>query len=178
MKFIKKISFVVLALVFTQCATTTPVRTPNYPVSTPNARVDSQVGTTPTGPNTLENSCPLEKIQWLYASKQFDPSRQKEIAKQIAAAAQADATTLAQMAANNNNTPLYISSSLKTTIDKLSVTRTPVSEEFYKEYVNSRLAMCAIVDAIRNGSVKKEESSKIAEKTFKDVQESFGKMKD
>jgi len=126
----------------------------------------------------METSCPLEKIQWLYASKQFDPTRQKEIAKQISISAQTDATTLDRMASNNNNTPLNISSSLKATVDKLAINRTPVSEEFYKQYVNSRLAMCAIVDAIRNGSVKKEESSKIAGKSFKDVEESFGKLKD
>lgn len=179
MKILKKLTYFVSLILFTQCATTTPIRTQSYPAgTTPNARVDTLPSTTGSDPNTLENGCPMEKIQWMYASKQFDLTKQKEVARQIAAAAQTDANTLDRMASNNNNTPLYISSSLKTTIDKLSLTRTAVSEEFYKEYINSRLAMCAIVDAIRNGSVKKEESSKIAGKTFKDVEVTFGKLKD
>ncbi len=164
--------FLMLASIFlfAQCATTSPNQSPTF--GSPTARVDTQ----PTATSqelTLDKSCPLDKMQWLYASKEVNLPKQQQLAQLIADAALADATTLEQMASQNTNNPLAVSSSLKALIDKVAITKTPVTDAFYKEYVNSRMAMCAVIEALRNGSIKKDQSSKAAGTAFKDVAKKF-----
>jgi hypothetical protein len=174
MLLLRNILSLLCVFLLTQCASTTPSR-PSSPGGS-NARVDT---TTPAvvDNSTLEKGCPFEKVQWLYASKDFDSTRQNALAKGIIESAQTDAATLDRLLANKNNNPLVISSALKAYVEKMAATRTPVSDEFYKQYVNSRMTMCAVIDALRDGSVKADESSKVASNTFKDVIKSFEKLK-
>lgn len=173
MTLIKKAVYLLSMLLLMQCASTSPS------VSTgggPTARVGTDSNTSQNN-KTLADGCPLDKMQWLYSSTQYDESKQKELAKKITQAAQADATALDEMVANNNNNPLGITSELKTYVDQMSQSRTPVSDEFYKQYANSRMTMCAVYDALRSGSIKKDESSKVAGNAFRDIARSFEKLK-
>lgn len=173
---LKKILFLWCLALLTQCATTSPPQT--SPPGGRNARVDTTTPSEPESDNsTLEKGCPFDKVQWLYASKEFDTARQKELALGIIESAQNDAAALDRMMANKNNNPLLISSRLKAYVEKMAKSKTPVSDEFYKQYVNSRMTMCAVIDALRNGSVKPEESTKVAGNTFRDIARAFEKLK-
>ncbi|TDB61828.1 hypothetical protein [Arundinibacter roseus] len=173
MRIFKKVSILASVFLFTQCATTSPSQSPT--LGRPTARVDTQPAAS-SQELTLDKSCPLDKVQWLYASKEVNLAKQQQLAQLIAEAALVDATTLDQMVSNNSNNPLAISSSLKALIDKMAETKTPVSDAFYKEYVNSRMTMCAVIEALRNGSIKKDQSSKVAGTAFKDVVKTFEKF--
>lgn len=168
----KKIAFLLTTFILTQCATTSP------PASSPTGGVNSRVGTEAPTPSAspLSAGCPLDKMQWLASSKNFDSLQQKEMAKKIALAAHEDAAILDKMVASNSNSPLEITSSLKSVVDAMAQTKTPVSEGFYKQYTNSRMTMCAVFDALRNGSIKLEDRSKVAGNTFRDVAQSFEKL--
>lgn len=176
MKYHLKKIFLLSALVLflTQCTTTSPSQTTN--TGGGNARVDSG-STTDADNSTLHQGCPLDKLQWLYVNDKFDLARQNQLADTLAQAARTDAATLDRMVANRNNNPMTASSALKTLVEKLAVTRVPVSEEFYKQYASSRMAMCAVMDALRSGSIKQDESSKVAGNTFREVAKSFESLK-
>lgn len=164
------------ALAFlTQCASTS-----NPPRSTApgggNARVNEEARVA-TDNSTLAKGCPLDKLQWLHVSEKFDLARQNQLADTLAQAARTDAATLDRMAANRNNNPMAASSSLKMLVEKMAEDRVPVSGEFYRQYANSRMAMCAVMEALRSGSIKKDESSKVAGNTFREVAKSFESLK-
>lgn len=175
MNYFRKIPALLALFFLTQCATTS-----NPPQTTSsggaNTRVNEEVTAT-TDNSTLDKGCPLEKLQWLYASDKFDMYRQNRLADTLAQAARTDAATLDRMVANRNNNPMAASSALKTLVEKMSATRVPVSEEFYKQYSRSRTAMCAVLDALRSGSIKQDESSKVAGNTFREVAKSFEGLK-
>ena len=173
MNTIKKLFFMGCLGLLTQCATTSPSQ--NFPAGGGNARVDVE-SSVDTDNNLLAKGCPLDPLQWLYTSQQFDRGIQDTIAAKIAQASQTDAATLDRLVANKNSNPMAISSALKTYIDKASKTRTPVSEAFYQQYANSRMTMCAVMDALRSGSIKQDESSKVAGNTFREVAKSFEKF--
>jgi len=170
----KFLSLVALALL-TQCATTS-----NPPQSTipggGNARVNEEA-TVAIDNSTLDKGCPLDKLQWLYISEKFDAALQNQLADTLAQAARTDAATLDRMVANRNNNPMAASSSLKMLVEKMAGDRVPVSEGFYKQYANSRMTMCAVMEALRSGSIKKDESSKVAGNTFREVAKSFESLK-
>ncbi|WP_373513536.1 hypothetical protein [Persicitalea sp.] len=158
----------------TQCASTSPPQTTT--AGGGNARVREEVAGSKDN-STLENGCPLDKMQWLYASDKFDSVQQNSLADTLSKAAKADAATLDRMMANRNNNPLEASSSLKILVEKFAQSRVPVSEEFYKQYASSRMAMCAVMDALRSGSIKQDESTKVAGNTFREVAKSFEKLR-
>lgn len=157
----------------TQCATTSPSQ--NFPSGGGNARVDVE-SSAEADNSLLAKGCPLNPLQWLYTSKQFDQAVQNDIAANIAQAAQTDAATLDRLVANKNSNPMAISSALKAYIDKAAQAKIPVSEAFYQQYANSRMTMCAVMDALRSGSIKQDESSKVAGNTFREVVKSFEKF--
>ena len=173
MNTIKRLFFMGCLGFLTQCATTSPSQ--NTPARGGNARVDVE-SPVDTDNSLLVKGCPMDPLQWLYASQQFNQGVQDSIATKIAQAAQTDAATLDRLVANKNNNPMAISSALKVYIDKASQKRTPVSEAFYQQYANSRMTMCAVIDALRSGSIKQEESSKVAGNTFREVAKSFEKF--
>lgn len=173
-----KISKVIMAaasiLLLAQCATTSPSQT-TLPGGT-NVRVDAN--TQPEGDNnTLDKGCPLDKLQWLQVTDNYVLDKQNELADKLATAAQTDAATLDRMAANKNNNPMVISSALKAVVEQMSQSRMPVSEAFFKQYSSSRTAMCAVMDALRNGSIRSDQSSKVAGNTFREVGKSFESLK-
>ena len=174
MKYLKKAIFLTILALLTQCATTLPSQTAKPGGN--NARVNEE-STATTDKSTLDKGCPLDKLQWLYVSDKFDATRQNQLADTLAQAAKADAATLDRMVANRNNNPMTISSTLKTLVEQMAVSRVPVSEEFYKQYSSSRMAMCAVMDALRSGSIKQDESSKVAGNTFREVANSFEGLK-
>ena len=176
MKYLRKSLFLFGLALLTQCATTSPPQTDNSGGSNARVSVDDKP-TASADISTLAKGCPLDKLQWLYASEKFDAARQNQLADTLAKAAQFDAATLDRMAANRNNNPMVASSSLKVLVEKMAQTRVPVSEEFYKQYASSRMAMCAVMDALRSGSIKQDESSKVAGNTFREVAKSFEKLK-
>ncbi len=173
-----KIKKIILAfvglLIFTQCATTSPPQTTSPGGA--NARVDVNAQASADG-NTLDKGCPLDKLQWLQVTEQFDSEKQNELATRLAEAAQTDAATLDRMAANRNNNPMVVSSSLKSYVEKMALNKVPVSEAFFKQYSSSRMAMCAVMDALRSGSIKADQSSKVAGNTFREVAKSFESLK-
>ncbi|GAB2789102.1 hypothetical protein GCM10027275_37560 [Rhabdobacter roseus] len=161
-------------LLLTQCVATQPSTTGTS--QRPTARIGTEAE---TGPATakLNGGCPLDKLQWLEAAKQYDQEKQRSLASQLAQAAQADAATLDRMASSGNNNTLAMDSELKGLVEKLAANgKVPVSDGFYKEYLSSRMAMCAVMDALRNGSIKKDETSKVASTTFKNIAKSFQGM--
>ena len=174
MNYLRTIFSSLLLALLAQCATTSPNQTAKPGGS--NARVNEE-STTTTDNSTLDKGCPLDKLQWLYVSEKFDLAQQNQLADTLARAAKADAATLDRMAANRNNNPLAASSTLKTLVEKMAASRVPVSEEFYKQYSSSRMAMCAVMDALRSGSIKQDESSKVAGNTFREVAKSFDSLK-
>jgi hypothetical protein len=163
------------AVVFlTGCAsssTTTSSRT----VSTPTARTAPE-GTTTGTANSLANGCPLEKITWLVVSQNYSNADLSSLAQKFAEAAQSDVQKLTVMVNSGNNSPLQLSSSLRTTVESAAAKKINVSDEFYKQYANNRLAMCGVIDALQKGSIKKGESAKAAESAFKSVANSFGSL--
>ncbi len=174
MNYLRK-AFILSSLAFlTQCATTQPSQTTRTGGS--NARVNEE-STATTDNNTLDKGCPLDKLQWLYVNEKFDRAQQNKLADTLAQAARIDAATLDRMAANRNNNPMAISSALKTLVEKMSTNRVAVNEEFYKQYSSSRMAMCAVFEALRSGSIKQDESSKVAGNTFREVAKSFESLK-
>jgi hypothetical protein len=176
MTLLKKAVFLLSMFVLTQCATTSPSGAPSGGAT---ARVGVESDTPQAQGNaSLADGCPLDKMQWLYTSKQFNAAKQKELAAKIVQAAKSDAAVLDKMVADKNNNPLAISSSLKNYVEDMAQSRTPVSDEFYKEYANCRMTMCAVYDALRNGSIKKEESSKVAGNAFRDIARTFEKLKE
>ncbi len=174
MKIPKMIVAFTSLLLLTQCAPTSPSQT-TLPGGT-NARVDANAQPD-TDDNTLDKGCPLDKLQWLYVSEKANVENQNELAGQLAQAAQTDAVTLDRMAANKNNNPMVISSALKAYVEKMSQSRIPVSEAFLKQYSSSRMAMCAVMDALRSGSIKPDQSSRVAGNTFREVAKSFESLK-
>ncbi|MPR32970.1 hypothetical protein [Salmonirosea aquatica] len=170
---IKKLIFIGCMGILSQCATTSPSQSPS--MGGGNARVDVE-GSADTDNSLLSKGCPLDKLQWLYASQQFDKAKQNQLAEKITQSAQADAATMDRLVANKNTNPMAVSSALKTYIEQASKSRTPVSDEFYQQYVNSRMTMCAVIDALRSGSIKQEDSPKVAGNTFRDVAKSFEKF--
>ncbi len=174
MQTIKRLIFLGCLGLLTQCATTSPSQ--NIPAGGGNARVDVE-SSVDTDNSLLSKGCPLNPLQWLYASPQFDQAVQDTMATKIAQAAQTDAATLDRQMANKNSNPLAITSALKVYVDKASQKRIPVSEAFYQQYSNSRMTMCAVMDALRSGSIKQDESSKVAGNTFREVAKSFEKFK-
>lgn len=175
MKYLRKAFFLAVLALLTQCATTLPSQTAKPGGG--NVRVNEESVVVTTDNSTLDKGCPLDKLQWLYVSGKFDVTQQNQLADTLARAAKADAATLDRMAANRNNNPMTASSTLKTLVEKMAVTRVPVSEEFYKQYSSSRMAMCAVMDALRSGSIKQDESSKVAGNTFREVAKSFDSLK-
>ena len=175
MKCLPKVFSVVVLALLTQCATTSgPPKT-----ATPgggNARVNEETASA-TSNSTLDDGCPLDKLQWLYVSEKFDLAQQNQLADTLAQAARTDAATLDRMAANRNNNPMAASSALKVLVEKMAVSRVPVSDAFYKQYSSSRMAMCAVMNALRSGSIKQDESSKVAGNTFREVAKSFESLK-
>lgn len=171
---LKRLLFPLCMALLTQCATTSPSQSPSSGGS--NARVEAGASAD-TDNGTLAKGCPLDKLQWLYASQQFDPDVQEELAAKIAQAAQTDAATLDRLVANRNTNPMDISSALKAYIEKVAQTRTPVSEAFYQQYASSRMAMCAVMDALQSGTIRQDERSKVAGNTFREVAKSFEKFK-
>jgi len=170
---IKKLIFLGCIGIFSQCATTSPSQ--NTSSGGSNARVDVEASVDNDN-STLAKGCPLDKLQWLYASQQFDQAKQNQLAAKITQAAQSDAATLDRLLANKNNNPMGVSSALKMYIEQAANTRTPVSEAFYQQYVNSRMTMCAVIDALRSGSIKQEDGTKVAGNTFREVAKSFEKF--
>jgi hypothetical protein len=161
---------ILISLLLVQCtsAPSTSTRT----ISTPTTRVS----TPSTAPTKLSDGCPLDKINWLVVGTQYSNQDLALLSQKIADAAQSDVQKLNQMIANGGNSPLEISSSLGSMIDNASSTKIQVSDDFYKQYVSSRMAMCGIVEALKRGSIKKDESAKAAESTFKNVANSFGTL--
>ncbi|GHB72534.1 hypothetical protein [Persicitalea jodogahamensis] len=174
MNYFRKALALLLLLFLSQCATTLPSQTTKPGGG--NARVNEE-STAKTDNSTLDKGCPLDKMQWLYVNDKFDAVRQSQLADTLAQAARTDAATLDRMAANRNNNPMEISSALKTLVEKMAESRVPVNEEFYKQYSSSRMAMCAVIDALRSGSIKQDESSKVAGNTFREVAKSFESLK-
>ncbi len=174
MKTIRKLIILGCLVVLTQCSTTSPSQSPSSGGS--NARVDVEKPTE-SDDITLAKGCPLDKLQWLYASEKFDKAKQNQIAEKINQAAQTDAATMDRLVANKNTNPMAISSALKAYIEQAAQIRTPVSDAFYQQYANSRMTMCAVMDALRSGSIKQDESSKVAGNTFREVAKSFEKFK-
>jgi hypothetical protein len=170
---LKKLFFISCLGFLTQCATTSPSQSTSSGGS--NARVDVEKSTDQDD-STLAKGCPLDKLQWLYASESFDSARQNQLVEKIIQSAQTDAATLDRLVANKNTNPLAVSSALKAYIEKAALTRTPVSDAFYKQYTNSRMTMCAVMEALRSGSIKRDESSKVAGNTFREVAKSFEKF--
>jgi len=175
MKYLPKFFSLVTLALLTQCATTS-----NPPQTTipggGNARVNEEA-TVAVDNSTLDKGCPLDKLQWLYISEKFDLAQQNQLADTLAQAARTDAATLDRMAANRNNNPMAASSALKVLVEKMAVSRVPVSEAFYKQYSSSRMVMCAVINALRSGSIKQDESSKVAGNTFREVAKSFEGLK-
>ncbi|MBU1822040.1 MAG: hypothetical protein KKG00_11095 [Bacteroidetes bacterium] len=173
---LKKAAFVLCMCFLTQCATTPPSRTTS--TSSPTARVgtESNAPQASSSGSSLANGCPLDKMQWLYASTKYDATREKELAAKITIAAQTDAATLDKMVANSAANPLEITSSLKGYVEQMSQSRVPVSDEFYKQYTSSRMTMCAVYDALRNGSIKKDDGAKVAGNAFRDIARTFEKL--
>lgn len=118
----------------------------------------------------------MEKISWLVVSQNYSNADLSSLAQKFADAAQSDVQKLTVMVNNGNNSPLEISSSLRTSVESASVNKVNVSDEFYKQYASNRMAMCAIIDALQKGSIKKGESAKAAESAFKSVANSFGSL--
>lgn len=175
MKYHLKNVFLLSALVLlTQCATTNPPQTTTRGEG--NARIETG-NSTDSDKSTLNQGCPLDKLQWLYVSDNFNLARQNQLADTLAQAARTDAATLDRMVANRNNNPMAASSALKTLVENMAVNRVSVSEEFYKQYASSRMAMCAVIDALRSGSIKQDQSSKVAGNTFREVAKSFESLK-
>lgn len=171
---IKKLIFIGCLGILSQCATTSPSQTTTSGGS--NARVDVEKPADSDN-STLATGCPLDKLQWIYASEKFDQAEQNKLAEKINQAAETDAATMDRLVANKNTNPMAVSSALKAYIEKAAQTRTPVSDAFYQQYANSRMTMCAVMDALRSGSIKQDESSKVAGNTFREVAKSFEKFK-
>jgi hypothetical protein len=171
---LKKLIFLGCMGFLTQCATTSPSQSPSSGGS--NARVDVEKPAE-TDNSTLAKGCPLDKLQWLYISEKFGRDEQNKLAEKIILAAQTDAATMDRLVANKNTNPMQASSALKTFIEQAAQVKTPVSDAFYQQYANSRMAMCAVIEALRSGSIKQEESSKVAGNTFREVAKSFEKFK-
>lgn len=146
-------------------APTTSTRT----ISTPTARTSSET-------SQLADGCPLDKINWLVVSTQYNNSELALLAQKFSEAAQADAQELNKMALNGDNSPLRLSSALKSVIDNAASTKIQVSDDFYKQYATNRLAMCGIIEALQRGSIKKDESAKATESAFRNVANSFNSL--
>lgn len=164
-------SFAILVVLLSGCASSSS-STSTRTISTPTAR------TTPaaTTSSNLSDGCPLEKINWLVVSQQYSNSDLSGLAQKFADAAQSDVQKLTSMVNSGENSPLQISSSLRSTVESAATNKIQVSDEFYKQYASNRLAMCAVIDALQKGSIKKGESAKAAESAFKSVANSFGSL--
>lgn len=174
MKISKILTAAASILLLSHCVTTSPSQT-TRPGGT-NVRVDASAQPESDN-NKLDKGCPLDKLQWLQVTDNYVVEKQNELADKLANAAQADAATLDRMAANKNNNPMVISSALKGVVEQMSQSRMPVSEAFFKQYSSSRAAMCAVMDALRNGSIRADQSAKVAGNTFREVGKSFEGLK-
>jgi hypothetical protein len=164
MKRITHFSFwIALGLILTQCASSQP------PASTSKGPTTAR-----TAPNySLEQGCPLDKMTWLVVSKEANEEALSRLAAQLSEAALSDARQLNEMIASGNASPLDLSSTLRSLVENNAQTKVQVTDDFYKEYVNNRLAICAFLDALRKGSIKKDESARATENAFRKVGESF-----
>ena len=122
---------------------------------------------------TLQRGCPLDKVNWLSGSKEFDASTQAVLSNLLKEAALHDAQMLEKMAQQGVANPLLLESRLRVVVDSIAQHRIQVSELFYKEYASSRLTLCSYIEALRNGSIRKEESMKATETAFRRVSSTF-----
>lgn len=122
---------------------------------------------------TLNSDCPLEKTSWLVVDQQANLEVQSALAKQLSSAAIADANNISVV---SNHSTLHFASSLQKLIDENANKKVKVSQAFYNEYTANRNSLCAVLEALRRGSIKKEESSKTAETAFRKIALSFEKF--
>ena len=158
--------WIALALILTQCVSSQP--------TTSTSKTSS--GARTAANNGLDNGCPLDKMTWLVVSKEYNETELAKLAGQLSDAARSDAQQLNEMIARGNASPLELSSSLRSMVESISQSKTQVNDEFYKEYVSNRMAICSILDALRKGSMKKDESAKATESAFRKVAESFDEL--
>lgn len=155
----------IAALAIYGCASSTgSISTGNN--TNPNARVTE---------STLQNDCPLEKTSWLVVKAQVDQDQLGIISKKLSDAALKDAENIRQMSTTGNNL-LQLNSALQHVVDSNATTPYAVSQEFYQEYVNNRNSLCAVLEAVRRGSIRKDESLKSTETAFRKISGSFGKF--
>jgi hypothetical protein len=157
-----------MALILTQCVSSQPTTTSSPPANGRVARTTAEHG--------LENGCPLDKLTWLVVSKEYSDGDLAALAGRLSEAARNDAEKLKEMTARGESTPLEMSSNLKDLVEATSQTKMQVDDSFYKEYINNRMAICSILDALRKGSIKKDESVKATESAFRKVAESFDEL--
>lgn len=81
MNTLKKIFLMGCLGFLTQCATTSPSQ--NIPSGGGNARVDVE-SSVDVDNSLLSKGCPMNPLQWLYTSQQFDKAVQDTIAAKIA----------------------------------------------------------------------------------------------
>lgn len=162
-------NFVISLVLISGCASSSS-STSTRTISTPTAR------TTPATAPNLSDGCPLEKISWLVVSQQYSAADLSNLAQKFADAAQSDVQKLTTLVNSGDNSPLQISSSLRSAVESAATSKLNVSDEFFKQYASNRMAMCAVIDALQKGSIKKGESAKAAESAFKSVASSFGSL--
>ncbi|GAB3166012.1 hypothetical protein [Telluribacter humicola] len=156
-----------LAMILTQCVSSQPTTTTSKGGSTARTAATT---------NDLENGCPLDKMNWLVVGKEFNEAELAQLANRLSDAARSDAQQLNEMIARGDASPLAITSSLKSIVEGASQSKMQVNDEFYKEYVSNRMAICSILDALRKGSIKKDESVKATENAFRNVAQSFDEL--
>jgi hypothetical protein len=132
----------------------------------PNARVTE---------STLQNDCPLEKTSWLVVKNTVEKDQLANISKKLSEAAMRDAEKIRQIS-TTGKTLLQLSSELQNVVDSNATGSYAVSQEFYQEYVNNRNSLCAVLEAVRRGSIRKDESLKSAETAFRKISGSFEKF--
>ncbi len=155
----------VLPFFLAGCASTSGSGNSNGNVNNSSARVIP----------TLQNDCPLQKISWLVVDAKADNEKVASVSRKLSEAALKDADKIKQMATTGNS-PLELSSALQSVVDANAGTRLVVSQEFYQEYVSNRSSLCAVLEAVRRGSIKKEESTKSTETAFRKISGSFEKF--
>lgn len=156
------------AVIYFQCTSS------QRAASTNSGAASARLGAEETATTwTLQRGCPLDKVNWISGSKEFDTTAQAALSNVLRAAALHDAQTLEKMAQQGVANPLLLESRLRVVVDSIAQHRIQVSEAFYKDYAASRLTFCSYIEALRNGSVRKEESMKATETAFRRVSSTF-----
>ena len=121
--------------------------------------------------------CPLERLDWMEVSESYDSEKVIELAATLSAAAEADAKVIKGLENLEANTDF--SSELDKEVGKKSVKKVAVSKEFYENYVNQRLSLCALLQALQQEPpvfTSKATRDK-AEDAFIDVAKGFSQVK-